>query len=244
MGYLKINHDLFQDTAFSVWVQSYRTPEFTLFMKFISLWGNLYVGVLSVSLLALYLYRHKKVNSAILILCTLFASLLGSLLKWWVDRPRPTGKELEMVTNLQDQSFPSNHAIHYTVFFGLIMYFIERKIIKLKPQWHDKDLKKGAIKVVMTSSSSDGPEIARHHTSKEDRRALADRMRDPDDELKLVIVRDMWLTGFDVPCLHTLYLDKPMKGHNLMQAIARVNRVYKNKPGGLIRKDFEALKTL
>ncbi len=133
MGYLKINHDLFQDTAFSVWVQSYRTPEFTLFMKFISLWGNLYVGVLSVSLLALYLYRHKKVNSAILILCTLFASLLGSLLKWWVDRPRPTGKELEMVTNLQDQSFPSNHAIHYTVFFGLIMYFIERKIIKLKP---------------------------------------------------------------------------------------------------------------
>jgi len=108
------------------------------------------------------------------------------------------------------------------------------EIIKLKPEWHDKDLKKGSIKVVMTSSSSDGPEISKHHTSKEDRRALADRMRDPEDELKLVIVRDMWLTGFDVPCLHTLYLDKPMKGHNLMQAIARVNRVYKNKPGGLV----------
>ena len=86
----------------------------------------------------------------------------------------------------------------------------------------------------MTSASSDGPKIARHYTSKEQRRTLAERMKDPDDELKLVIVRDMWLTGFDAPCLHTLYIDKPMKGHNLMQAIARVNRVYKDKPGGLI----------
>jgi type I restriction enzyme R subunit len=86
----------------------------------------------------------------------------------------------------------------------------------------------------MTSASSDGPEISKHHTSKEQRRALADRMKDTDDELKLVIVRDMWLTGFDVPCLHTLYIDKPMQGHNLMQAIARVNRVYKDKPGGLV----------
>jgi len=76
--------------------------------------------------------------------------------------------------------------------------------------------------------------MARHHTTKEQRRVLAERMRDPDDELKLVIVCDMWLTGFDVPCLHTMYLDKPMKGHTLMQAIARVNRVYKDKPGGLI----------
>lgn len=107
-------------------------------------------------------------------------------------------------------------------------------IIKLKPGWHSSDLNKGVIKVVMTSASSDGPKIAKHHTTKEQRKTLADRMKNPDDELKLVIVRDMWLTGFDAPSLHTLYIDKPMQGHNLMQAIARVNRVYKDKPGGLI----------
>jgi type I restriction enzyme, R subunit len=109
-----------------------------------------------------------------------------------------------------------------------------KEIIKIRPQWHSNDLKRGVIKVVMTSASSDGAEISKHHTTKEQRRALADRMRNPEDELKLVIVRDMWLTGFDVPCLHTLYIDKPMRGHNLMQAIARVNRVYKDKTGGLI----------
>jgi len=107
-------------------------------------------------------------------------------------------------------------------------------IIKLRPEWHSNELNKGVIKVVITSASSDGPKISVHHTTKEQRRMLADRMKNPDDELKLVIVCDMWLTGFDVPCLHTLYIDKPMKGHNLMQAIARVNRVYKDKPGGLI----------
>lgn len=108
------------------------------------------------------------------------------------------------------------------------------EIIKIRPQWHNADLKKGVIKVVMTSASSDGPKISKHHTTKEQRRALAERMKDTEDELKLVLVRDMWLTGFDVPCLHTMYIDKPMKGHTLMQAIARVNRVYKDKPGGLI----------
>jgi len=109
-----------------------------------------------------------------------------------------------------------------------------KTIIDIKPEWHSDDLKRGVIKVVMTSASSDGPEISKHYTTKEQRRALADRMKDPEDELKLVIVRDMWLTGFDVPSMHTLYIDKPMKGHNLMQAIARVNRVYKDKPGGLV----------
>jgi len=109
-----------------------------------------------------------------------------------------------------------------------------KAIIELKPEWHSDDLKKGVIKVVMTSASSDRPEISKHHTTKDQRRSLADRMKEPDDELKLVIVRDMWLTGFDVPSLHTLYIDKPMRGHNLMQAIARVNRVYKDKTGGLI----------
>lgn len=108
------------------------------------------------------------------------------------------------------------------------------QIIKIKPDWHSDDLDKGVIKVVMTSSSSDGPEISKHHTTKAQRKTLADRMKHPDDPLKLVIVRDMWLTGFDAQSLHTLYIDKPMKGHNLMQAIARVNRVYKDKPGGLI----------
>jgi len=108
------------------------------------------------------------------------------------------------------------------------------EIIKIRPQWHNDDLKRGVIKVVMTSASSDGQKISKHHTTKKQRRTLAERMKDTEDELKLVIVRDMWLTGFDVPSLHTMYIDKPMKGHTLMQAIARVNRVYKDKPGGLV----------
>ena len=108
------------------------------------------------------------------------------------------------------------------------------EIIKLRPTWHSDDLDKGVIKVVMTASSSDGPEMEKHYTSKQQRRNLANRMKDTNDELKLVIVRDMWLTGFDAPSMHTLYIDKPMQGHNLMQAIARVNRVYKDKPAGLV----------
>jgi len=107
-------------------------------------------------------------------------------------------------------------------------------IVALRPHWHSADPAKGAIKVVMTATSSDGPQMSQHHTTKQQRRALAERMKDPDDALKLVIVRDMWLTGFDAPSMHTLYIDKPMKGHNLMQAIARVNRVYHDKPGGLV----------
>ncbi|MBP7260265.1 MAG: type I restriction endonuclease subunit R [Bacteroidia bacterium] len=109
-----------------------------------------------------------------------------------------------------------------------------REIIALRPAWHNDDLSKGVIKVVMTSTSADGPEMQKHHTTKQQRKNLAERMKDPDDPLRLVIVRDMWLTGFDAPCLHTLYIDKPMRGHNLMQAIARVNRVFKDKPGGLV----------
>jgi len=119
------------------------------------------------------------------------------------------------------------------------------EIIALRPDWHTEDKKTGAIKIVMTSSSSDKLEFdpedpdglvipACHRTTKEDRRLLAERIKDPTDPLKIVIVRDMWLTGFDVPCLHTMYIDKLMKGHSLMQAIARVNRVFKDKPGGLI----------
>jgi len=107
-------------------------------------------------------------------------------------------------------------------------------LIKLRPEWHNEEDNKGVLKVVMTGSSSDPEKMQPHIRNKERRKAIAERMKDPKDELKLVIVRDMWLTGFDVPCLHTMYVDKPMKGHNLMQAIARVNRIYKDKPGGLI----------
>ena len=109
-----------------------------------------------------------------------------------------------------------------------------KEITALRPGWHDDDKSKGAIKVVMTAAASDGPEMSKHHTTKTDRRNLAERFKDPDDPLGLVIVRDMWLTGFDAPCLHTLYVDKPMRGHTLMQAIARVNRVFRDKPGGLV----------
>ncbi|MCG3165042.1 MAG: hypothetical protein POELPBGB_00802 [Bacteroidia bacterium] len=107
-------------------------------------------------------------------------------------------------------------------------------IITLRPDWHNDDLSKGVIKVVMTASSDEGPVLAKFKTSKLQRKALAERMKDANDPLKLVIVRDMWLTGFDAPCLTTMYVDKPMRGHNLMQAIARVNRVFKDKPGGLV----------
>ena len=108
------------------------------------------------------------------------------------------------------------------------------EIIRLKPEWHSDDDDKGIIKVVMTGSSSDPASFQRHIGPKKRRNLLEKRMKDVNDELQLVIVRDMWLTGFDVPSMHTMYIDKPMKGHNLMQAIARVNRVFKDKPGGLI----------
>lgn len=107
-------------------------------------------------------------------------------------------------------------------------------ITALRPDWHDDDPEKGAIKVVMTGSASDKPLLRPHIYSKQIKKRLEKRFKDPLDPLQLVIVRDMWLTGFDAPCVHTLYVDKPMKGHNLMQAIARVNRVFKDKQGGLV----------
>ena len=109
-----------------------------------------------------------------------------------------------------------------------------KAIVKLRPQWHDPDDAKGFLKIVMTGSAADGPEWQQHIRNKPKREALAKRLKDPNDPLKLVIVRDMWLTGFDAPCLHTMYMDKPMRGHGLMQAIARVNRVFRDKPGGLV----------
>ncbi|MCM5527235.1 type I restriction endonuclease subunit R [Parasegetibacter sp. NRK P23] len=111
---------------------------------------------------------------------------------------------------------------------------LHSEIIKIRPEWYSGDDDKGAIKVIMTGSSSDPLDWQEHIRNKPRRKSIGDRLKDPKDELKLVIVRDMWLTGFDAPCLHTLYVDKPMTGHNLMQAIARVNRVFKDKEGGLI----------
>jgi type I restriction enzyme R subunit len=108
------------------------------------------------------------------------------------------------------------------------------EIIKVRPDWHSEDDAEGTIKVVMTGSSSDPLSFQPHIRNKPKRKALGERLKDPKDSLKIAIVRDMWLTGFDAPSLHTLYIDKPMKGHNLMQAIARVNRVYKDKEGGLV----------
>ena len=109
-----------------------------------------------------------------------------------------------------------------------------RELLRLRPDWHDDDDARGSIKVVMTGSASDLPEWQRHVRNKARRETLANRFRDPDDPFRIVLVRDMWLTGFDAPSLHTMYLDKPMRGHGLMQAIARVNRVFKDKPGGLV----------
>ena len=108
------------------------------------------------------------------------------------------------------------------------------ELVRLRPDWYDREDERGAIKVVMTGSASEGPRVAEHARNKARREGLAKRFRDPKDHLKLVIVRDMWLTGFDAPSLHTMYLDKPMRGHGLMQTIARVNRVFRDKPGGLV----------
>jgi type I restriction enzyme R subunit len=107
-------------------------------------------------------------------------------------------------------------------------------LVKLRPEWHHDDDSEGSLKVVMTGSASDAIEWQPHIRNKLRRETLAGRFKDPDDPLKVAIVRDMWLTGFDVPCLHTMYVDKPMQRHGLMQAIARVNRVFKDKPGGLV----------
>ncbi len=109
-----------------------------------------------------------------------------------------------------------------------------QELVRLRPDWQHDDNNQGAIKVVMTGSASDPTNWQPHIRNKTGREALANRFRDPDDPLRVVLVRDMWLTGFNAPSLHTMYVDKPMRGHGLMQAIARVNRVFKDKPGGLV----------
>jgi type I restriction enzyme R subunit len=115
-----------------------------------------------------------------------------------------------------------------------ICVHLYNEIVKLRPEWHDNDPEKGAIKVIMTGTASDKAFLQPHLYNPQMKKRLEKRFKDPNDPLRLVIVRDMWLTGFDAPCVHTMYIDKPMKGHNLMQAIARVNRVFKEKQGGLV----------
>ena len=109
-----------------------------------------------------------------------------------------------------------------------------KAITKIRPDWHNDDDSAGILKIVMTGSASDPADWQLHIRNKPRREELTKRFKAPKDPFKVVIVRDMWLTGFDAPCLHTMYVDKPMRGHGLMQAIARVNRVFRDKPGGLV----------
>ena len=115
-----------------------------------------------------------------------------------------------------------------------ICVHLYNEIVAIRPDWHDNDPEKGAIKIIMTGSASDKALLQPHIYNKQTKKRLEKRFKDENDPLKMVIVRDMWLTGFDAPCCHTMYVDKPMKGHNLMQAIARVNRVFRGKEGGLV----------
>ena len=149
-----------------------------------------------------------------------------------LDRLKDVAKDIVMHFEARQEVFEGKAMI-----VGMtrnICVRLYNEIVALKPNWHNDDLDKGIIKVIMTSTSDDPELFQPHHTTKQQRKELAVRMKDPNDGLKLVIVRDMWLTGFDAPSLHTMYIDKKMQGANLMQAIARVNRVYKDKPGGLV----------
>jgi type I restriction enzyme R subunit len=141
---------------------------------------------------------------------------------------------LDIVQHFEERQKVAERKAMVVVMSRRIAADLYKEIVMLRPQWHNDDLNKGVIKVVMISTSDDGPEMQKHHTTKKQRKDLAERMKDPADPLHLVIVRDMWLTGFDAPCLDTMYIDKPMRGHTLMQAIARVNRVFKDKSGGLV----------
>jgi len=141
---------------------------------------------------------------------------------------------LDIVTHFEQRISASEGKGMIVCMSRRICVELQNEIIKLKPHWYDAADDRGKIKVIMTGSASDPLDWQEHIRNKPRRKAIGDRLKDPKDELKLVIVRDMWLTGFDAPCLHTLYIDKPMNGHNLMQAIARVNRVFGDKDGGLV----------
>lgn len=148
--------------------------------------------------------------------------------------PRVASVAADLVAHFEERSKAQSGKAMVVAMSRDICVHLYDEIIKLRPEWHDKDPEKGAIKVVITGSASDKALLRPHIYNGQVKKRLEKRFKDPADPLRLVIVRDMWLTGFDAPCVHTLYVDKPMRGHNLMQAIARVNRVFKDKQGGLV----------
>ncbi|WP_422719954.1 type I restriction endonuclease subunit R [Franzmannia qiaohouensis] len=149
-------------------------------------------------------------------------------------RPRLKEVAADLVAHFETRSESMDGKAMIVAMSRDICAHLYNEITALRPAWHDPDPEKGAIKIVMTGSASDKALLQPHVYNKKTKKRLEARFKNPDDPLRLVIVRDMWLTGFDAPCCHTMYVDKPMKGHNLMQAIARVNRVFKDKPGGLV----------
>jgi type I restriction enzyme R subunit len=148
--------------------------------------------------------------------------------------PRVASVAADLVAHYEERSKAQTGKAMVVAMSREICVHLYNEIIKLRPDWHDADPEQGAIKIVMTGSASDKALLRPHIYSGQVKKRLEKRFKDPADPLQIVIVRDMWLTGFDAPCVHTLYVDKPMKGHNLMQAIARVNRVFKDKQGGLV----------
>ena len=150
------------------------------------------------------------------------------------SEPRLTSVAADLVQHFEARNQAQSGKAMVVTMSRDICVHLYNEIIKLRPDWHSEDPEQGVIKIVMTGSASDKALLRPHIYSKQIKKRLEKRFKDPDDPLRLVIVRDMWLTGFDAPCMHTLYVDKPMKGHNLMQAIARVNRVFRDKQGGLV----------
>jgi type I restriction enzyme R subunit len=148
--------------------------------------------------------------------------------------PRVASVAADLVAHFEERNKAQDGKAMVVTMSRDICVHLYDAIVKLRPDWHDADPEKGAIKIIMTGSASDKALLRPHIYSSQVKKRLEKRFKDPADPLRLVIVRDMWLTGFDAPCVHTMYVDKPMKGHNLMQAIARVNRVFKDKQGGLV----------
>jgi type I restriction enzyme R subunit len=148
--------------------------------------------------------------------------------------PRVASVAADLVAHFEERNKAQDGKAMVVTMSRDICVHLYDAIVKLRPDWHDADPEKGAIKIIMTGSASDKALLRPHIYSSQIKKRLEKRFKDPADPLRLVIVRDMWLTGFDAPCVHTMYVDKPMKGHNLMQAIARVNRVFKDKQGGLV----------
>lgn len=148
--------------------------------------------------------------------------------------PRIASVAADLVAHFEERNKAQTGKAMVVAMSREICVHLYNEIVKLRPDWHNTDPEQGAIKIVMTGSASDKALLQPHIYNGQTKKRLEKRFKDPADPLRLVIVRDMWLTGFDAPCVHTLYVDKPMKGHNLMQAIARVNRVFKDKQGGLV----------